>query len=161
MAIKAGDKLPDVTFYAMTSEGPKPKSTADVFKGKKVAFFAVPGAFTPTCTNMHMPSFVKNIDAIKAKGVSDVIVTSTNDVFVLKEWLKATGAEGKVDALSDGNAQFAKAIGMDFDGSGRGLGTRTKRYSMLVEDGVVKQFNLEEQPGQCTVSGGETLLKQL
>jgi peroxiredoxin len=153
--------LPDATFYSLTSEGPKPKSTADVFKGKKVAFFAVPGAFTPTCTNMHMPSFVKNIDAIKAKGVADVIVTSTNDVFVLKEWLKATGAEGKVDALSDGNAQFAKAIGMDFDGSGRGLGTRTKRYSMLVEDGVVKQFNLEEQPGQCTVSGGETLLKQL
>jgi peroxiredoxin len=110
---------------------------------------------------MHMPSFVKNVDAIKAKGVSDVIVTSTNDVFVLKEWLKATGAEGKVDALSDGNAQFAKAIGMDFDGSGRGLGTRTKRYSMLVEDGVVKQFNAEENPGQCTVSGGEALLKQL
>jgi peroxiredoxin len=161
MPIKVGDKLPDATFYSLTSEGPKPKSTADVFKGKKVAFFAVPGAFTPTCTNMHMPSFVKNIDAIKAKGVADVIVTSTNDVFVLKEWLKATGAEGKVDALSDGNAQFAKAIGMDFDGSGRGLGTRTKRYSMLVEDGVVKQFNLEEQPGQCTVSGGETLLKQL
>jgi peroxiredoxin len=161
MALKAGDKLPDATFYSLTSEGPKPKTTADVFKGKKVAFFAVPGAFTPTCTNMHMPSFVKNIDAIKAKGVSDVIVTSTNDVFVLKEWLKATGAEGKVEALSDGNAQFAKAIGMDFDGSGRGLGTRTKRYSMLVEDGVVKQFNLEEQPGQCTVSGGDTLLKQL
>jgi peroxiredoxin len=161
MAIKAGDKLPDATFYSLTAEGPKPKTTADVFKGKKVAFFAVPGAFTPTCTNMHMPSFVKNVDAIKAKGVSNIIVTSTNDVFVLKEWLKATGAEGKVDALSDGNAQFAKAIGMDFDGSGRGLGTRSKRYSMLVEDGVVKKFNVEENPGQCTISGGQTLLEQL
>ena len=161
MAIKVGDKLPETTFYVMTSEGPKPKSTDEVFKGKKVALFAVPGAFTPTCTNMHMPSFVKNTDAIKAKGVADIVVTSTNDVFVLKEWLKATGAEGKVDALSDGNAQFAKAIGMDFDGSGRGLGTRTKRYSMLVEDGVVKKLNIEDQPGQCTVSGGDTLLKQL
>ncbi|MBV8791036.1 MAG: peroxiredoxin [Pseudolabrys sp.] len=161
MAIKAGDKLPNVTFYVMTSDGPKPKTTDEVFKGKKVALFAVPGAFTPTCTNMHMPSFVKNTDAIKAKGVKDIVVTSTNDVFVLREWLKSTGAEGKVEALSDGNAQFAKAIGMDFDGSGRGLGTRTKRYSMLVDDGVVKTLNLEEQPGQCTISGGETLLKQL
>jgi glutaredoxin/glutathione-dependent peroxiredoxin len=161
MAIKAGDKLPNATFYVLTPDGPKPKTTDEVFKGKKVALFAVPGAFTPTCTNMHMPSFVKNTDAIKAKGVKDIVVTSTNDVFVLKEWLKSTGAEGKVDALSDGNAQFAKAIGMDFDGSGRGLGTRTKRYSMLVDDGVVKTLNIEDQPGQCTVSGGETLLKQL
>jgi len=161
MTIKVGDKLPNATFYVLTSEGPKPKTTDEIFKGKKVALFAVPGAFTPTCTNMHMPSFVKNTDAIKAKGVKDIVVTSTNDVFVLKEWLKATGAEGKVDALSDGNAQFAKAIGMDFDGSGRGLGTRTKRYSALVEDGVVKTLNIEDQPGQCTVSGGDTLLKQL
>jgi len=161
MTIKVGDKLPNSTFYVLTADGPKPKTTDDIFKGKKVALFAVPGAFTPTCTNMHMPSFVKNTDAIKAKGVKDIVVTSTNDVFVLKEWLKSTGAEGKVDALSDGNAQFAKAIGMDFDGSGRGLGTRTKRYSMLVEDGTVKQLNIEDQPGQCTVSGGETLLKQL
>jgi glutaredoxin/glutathione-dependent peroxiredoxin len=161
MAIKVGDKLPETTFYVLTSEGPKPKTTDEIFKGKKVALFAVPGAFTPTCTNMHMPSFVKNTDAIKAKGVNDIIVTSTNDVFVLNQWLKSTGAEGKVTALSDGNAQFAKAMGMDFDGSGRGLGTRTKRYSMLVEDGVVKKLNLEEQAGQCTVSGGDTLLGQL
>jgi len=161
MAIKVGDKLPETTFYVLTSDGPKPKTTDEIFKGKKVALFAVPGAFTPTCTNMHMPSFVKNTDAIKAKGVNDIIVTSTNDVFVLNQWLKATGAEGKVTALSDGNGQFAKAMGMDFDGSGRGLGTRTKRYSMLVEDGVVKKLNVEEQPGQCTVSGGDTLLGQL
>src|SRR6188508_1037046 len=161
MTIKVGDKIPDGKFRVMTAEGPGWKTTDEVFKGKKVALFAVPGAFTPTCTNMHMPSFVKNTDAIKAKGVADIVVTSTNDVFVLKEWLKSTGAEGKVTALSDGNAQFAKAIGMDFDGSGRGLGTRTKRYSMLVEDGVVKKLNIEDQPGQCTVSGGETLLGQL
>ena len=161
MAIKVGDKLPSTTFYVMSSEGPKAQSTDDVFKGKKVALFAVPGAFTPTCSNLHMPSFVKNIDAIKAKGVSTVAVTAVNDAFVLANWLKSTGADGKVEALSDGNAQFAKAIGMEFDGSGRGLGTRSKRYSMLVEDGVVKQFNVEENPGQCTVTGGDTLLKQL
>ena len=161
MAIKVGDKLPNTTFYVMSPEGPKAQSTDDVFKGKKVALFAVPGAFTPTCSNLHMPSFVKNIDAIKGKGVDTVAVTAVNDAFVLANWLKATGAEGKVDALSDGNAQFAKAVGMEFDGSGRGLGTRSKRYSMLVEDGVVKQFNVEENPGQCTVSGGDTLLKQL
>jgi peroxiredoxin len=161
MTIKVGDKLPKTTFYVMTSEGPKPKTTDEVFKGKKVALFAVPGAFTPTCSNMHMPSFVKNIDAIKAKGVADVMMTSVNDAFVLKEWLKATGADGKVEALSDGNAEFAKALGLEMDGSGRGLGTRSKRYSMLVDDGVVKTLNLEDNPGQCTVSGGDTLLKQL
>ena len=161
MAIKAGDKLPNTTFYVMTSEGPKPKTTDEIFKGKKVALFAVPGAFTPTCTNLHMPSFVKNTDAIKAKGVATIAVTAVNDPFVLAAWLKATGADGKVEALSDGNAEFAKAVGMEFDGSGRGLATRSKRYSMVVEDGVVKTLNVEDSPGQCSVSGGEALLKQL
>ena len=161
MAIKVGDKVPDSTFFVLTSEGPKAKTTDEVFKGKKVALFGVPGAFTPTCTKSHMPSFVKNTDALKAKGVNTIAVTTVNDAFVLNEWLKATGADGKVEGLSDGNAQFAKALGMDFDGSGRGLGTRSKRYSMLVDDGVVKAFNLEEQPGQCTISSGDELLKQL
>jgi peroxiredoxin len=161
MAIKVGDKLPSATFYVMTSEGPKARSTDDIFKGKTVALFAVPGAFTPTCTNLHMPSFVKNTDAIKAKGVAAIAVTAVNDPFVLAAWLKSTGAEGKVEGLSDGNAEFTKTIGMDFDGSGRGLATRSKRYSMVVEDGVVKTLNVEESPGQCSVSGGEALLKQL
>jgi peroxiredoxin len=161
MTIKVGDQLPKTTFYMMTPEGPQPKTTDEVFKGKKVALFGVPGAFTPTCSNLHMPSFVKNIDAIKAKGVSNVMVTAVNDAFVLREWLKSTGAEGKVDGLSDGNAEFAKAIGLDMDGSGRGLGTRVKRFSMLVEDGVVKTLNVEDSPGQCTITGGDTLLKQL
>lgn len=161
MAIKVGDKVPNTTFYVMTSEGPKAKSTDEVFKGKKVALFAVPGAYTPTCSNVHLPSFAKNADAIKAKGVSSIVVTAVNDPFVLSHWVKSGGAEGKVEALSDGNAQFAKAIGMDFDGSGRGLGTRSKRYSMLVDDGVVKTLNAEEQAGQCTVSSGDEILKQL
>jgi peroxiredoxin len=161
MPIKVGDKLPNATFRVMTAEGPKPKTTDDIFKGKKVALFAVPGAFTPTCTNLHMPSFVNNIAAIKAKGVDTVAVTAVNDVFVLTQWAKATGADGKIDALADGNGEFAKAIDMAFDGSGNGLGTRSKRYSMLVEDGVVKKLNIEEAPGKCDVSGGQALLGQL
>jgi peroxiredoxin len=161
MTIKVGDRLPEAKFRVMTSEGPAWKTTDEVFKGKKVALFAVPGAFTPTCTNLHMPSFVNNIDSFKAKGVNTVAVTAVNDPFVMKEWLKSTGAEGKVEGLGDGNADFAKAIGMEMDGSGGGLGTRSKRYSMLVEDGVVKQFNVEEAPGKCEVSGGQTLLGQI
>ncbi len=161
MPIKVGDKLPSTTFRVMTAEGPKPKTTDDIFKGKKVALFAVPGAFTPTCTNLHMPSFINNLAAIKAKGVDTVAVTAVNDVFVLEAWKKSTGADGKVDALADGNGEFAKAIDLAFDGSGNGLGTRSKRYSMLVEDGVVKTLNIEEAPGKCEVSGGQTLLAQL
>lgn len=161
MPIKVGDKLPDAKFRVMTTEGPKPVSTDDVFKGKKVALFAVPGAFTPTCNNLHIPSFLNNLDAIKAKGVHTVAVTGVNDVFVMEAWKKSTNAGGKIEFLADGNGDFAKAIGMDFDGSGNGLGTRSKRYSMLVDDGVVKKLNIEEAPGKCEISGGQTLLGQL
>ena len=161
MPIKVGDKLPNATFRVMTSEGPKPKTTDEVFKGRKVALFAVPGAFTPTCNNLHMPSFLNNIDAIKGKGVQTVAVTGVNDVFVMEAWKKSVNADGKIDFLADGSAEFAKAIDMAFDGSGNGLGTRSKRYSMLVEDGVVKTLNIEEAPGKCEVSGGQTLLEQI
>ena len=161
MPIKVGDKLPDAKFRVMTTDGPKPVSTDDVFKGKKVALFAVPGAFTPTCNNLHIPSYLNNIDAIKAKGVHTVAVTGVNDVFVMEAWKKSTNAGGKIEFLADGNGDFAKAIGMDFDGSGNGLGTRSKRYSMLVDDGVVKKLNIEEAPGKCEISGGQTLLGQL
>jgi len=161
MPIKVGDKLPDAKFRVMTTEGPKPVSTDDVFKGKKVALFAVPGAFTPTCSNLHMPSFLNNIDAINAKGVHTVAVTGVNDVFVMEAWKKASNAGGKIEFLADGNGEFAKAIDMALDGSGNGLGTRSKRYSMLVDDGVVKKLNIEEAPGKCDISGGEALLKQL
>jgi glutaredoxin/glutathione-dependent peroxiredoxin len=161
MSIKVGDKLPNATFRVMTAEGPKPKSTDDIFKGKKVALFAVPGAFTPTCTNLHMPSFLNNAAAFKAKGVNTIAVTGVNDVFVMEAWKKSTGADGKVDFLADGNAEFAKAIDMTLDASGNGLGIRSKRYSMLVEDGVVKKLNIEEAPGKCDVSGGQALLGQI
>ncbi len=161
MPIKVGDKLPNATFRVMTAEGPKPKTTDDIFKGKKVALFAVPGAFTPTCNNLHIPSFLNNAAAIKAKGVNTIAVTGVNDVFVMEAWKKSTGAGDKIDFLADGNGEFAKAIDMAFDGSGNGLGTRSKRYSMLVEDGVVKTLNIEDAPGKCDISGGQALLAQI
>ena len=161
MPIKVGDKLPSTTFRVMTAEGPKPRTTDEVFKGKKVALFAVPGAFTPTCSNMHVPSMLNNLSAFKAKGVDTVAVTSVNDAFVMKQWAEKTGADGKLDFLADGSADFAKAIDMTLDASANGLGIRSKRYSMLVEDGVVKQINVEDAPGKCDISGGEALLKQI
>jgi len=160
MPIKVGDRLPEAKFRVMTPEGPAWKSTDDIFKGKKVALFAVPGAFTNTCHKMHVPSITQNADAIKTKGVNTIAVTSVNDIFVMDAWRKATAAE-KVEFLADGNGEFAKAIDLAFDGSANGLGTRSKRYSMLVEDGVVKKLNIEESPGKVDVSGGDALLKQL
>jgi peroxiredoxin len=161
MTIKIGDRLPDVKFRIMTGEGPQVKTTDDVFKGKKVALFAVPGAFTNTCHKMHMPSITMNADAMKAKGVDTIAVTSVNDVFVMKAWKRDTDLKDQTEFLADGNAEFAKAIGLDMDGSGFGLGTRSKRYSMLVEDGVVTKLNVEENPGTVEKSGGDTLLGQL
>lgn len=159
MTIKVGDRLPNVTFRVMTSDGPKPKPSDEVFKGKKVALFGMPGAFTGPCHGKHMPTVVQNVAALKAKGADTVAVTAVNDPFVLGEWQKAIGTN-EVDLLGDGNAEFATAIGLTFDGSHIGFGTRSQRYSMLVEDGVVKQLNVE-QPGKFEVSGGDSLLKQL
>jgi len=160
MSIKVGDRLPDTKFRVMTPDGPAWKSTDDIFRGKKVALFAVPGAFTGTCHKMHVPSILQNADAIKAKGVNTIAVTSVNDVFVMDAWSKACAAD-KLEFLADGNGEFAKAIDLAFDGSGNGLGMRSKRYAMLVEDGVVKKLNIEEAPGKVDVSGGDALLKQL
>jgi len=161
MTIKVGDRLPEAKFIVMTEEGPKPQTTDDVFKGKKVALFAVPGAYTGTCHKMHMPSVFQNAAAIKAKGIDTIAVVSVNDAFVMKAWKRDTDLNNEAIYLADGNADFAKALGVEFDGSGHGLGTRSKRYSMLVEDGVVKKFNLEANPGKVEVSGGDTLLGQL
>jgi peroxiredoxin len=160
MSIKVGDRLPETKFRVMTADGPAWKSTADIFKGKKVALFAVPGAFTNTCHKMHVPSILQNADAIKAKGVNTIAVTSVNDVFVMEAWRKACAAD-RLEFLADGNGEFAKAIDLAFDASGNGLGVRSKRYAMLVEDGVVKKLNIEEAPGKVDVSGGDALLKQL
>ena len=161
MTIKVGDKLPEGKFRVMGPEGPAWKTTDEVFKGKKVVLFAVPGAFTPTCSNNHLPGFLKNADAIKAKGIDAIAVTGVNDVFVMEAWKKSTGAGGKIDFLADGNGDFAKALELSMDGSGGGLGTRSKRYAMVVEDGVVKKLNIEEKPGTVELSGGDNLLKQL
>jgi len=161
MTIKIGDRLPEAKFRVMTGEGPQVKSTDEIFKGKKVALFAVPGAFTNTCHKMHMPSITVNADAMKAKGVNTIAVTSVNDIFVMKAWQRDTDPDLHTLFLADGTADFAKAVGLDIDLTGPGLGLRSKRYSMLVEDGVVKQLNIEENPGVVEKSGGDTLLGQL
>jgi peroxiredoxin len=161
MTIAEGDTLPEATFRALGPDGIETLSTKDVFGGKTVVLFAVPGAFTPTCHLKHLPGFIEGADAIKAKGVDDVICVAVNDPFVLAAWGEATGAAGKVKILSDGNAEFTKAIGMDFDGSGIGLGIRSKRYAMVVEDGTVKVLNTEENPGVAEVSDAESILAAL
>ncbi len=161
MTISVGDRVPAATFTMMTPEGPAPKTSDDIFKGKKVVLFAVPGAFTPTCHKNHMPGFVKNADAIKAKGIDTIAVTAVNDVFVMDAWKKASGAEGKIEFLADGSADFAKAIGLSLDVSARGLGIRSQRYCMVIDDGVVKSISIEDAPGKAELSGADNLLKQI
>jgi peroxiredoxin len=162
MPIKVGDPLPQVTFRVMTPDGPQPRTTEDIFAGKKIVLFAVPGAFTPTCHRNHLPGFIQNAGRIKAKGIDQIAVTSVNDVFVMDAWKKASGADGAVDLfLADGNADFAKAIGLDQDSSDSGRGIRSKRYSMIVEDCVVRSLNMEEVPGKAEISGAENILKLL
>ena len=161
MPIKVGDRLPSTTFRVMTADGPKPKTTDEVFKGKKVVLFAVPGAFTPTCHKNHLPGFVKNAGAIKAKGVDAIAVTAVNDPFVMGAWKGATDSGDAIEFLADGSADFAKAIGLELDASANGLGIRSKRYSMIVEDGVVKSLNIEDAPGKADISGADNLLKML
>ena len=146
MAIKVGDKLPDATFMTMSAEGPKPMTTAEVFGGKKVALFAVPGAYTPTCHKQHMPGFVERADELKKKGFDAIACTAVNDVFVLTNWSRDSQADGKIQMLADGAADFAKKLGLEVDLSARGMGVRSRRYSMAVEDGVVKALNVEENP---------------
>ena len=161
MTIAAGDKLPEATVKVRTPEGLKDVTTQELTAGKKVVLFAVPGAFTPTCHARHMPSYLENLDALKAKGVDTVACVAVNDAFVLDAWGKAAGADGKILLLSDGNATVTKAIGLDFDGSGFGLGTRSKRYAMVVEDGVAKSINVEESPGVMEISGADKILAAL
>jgi peroxiredoxin len=158
--IKEGDKLPAATFMAATSEGPRPMTTEDVFAGKTVALFAVPGAFTPTCSAKHLPSFKEKASDLSAAGVDAIVCTSVNDAFVMGAWAKDQGVAGDMLMLGDGNGDFAKAIGLEMDGSKFGMGPRSKRYSMLVRDGVVAKLNVEEG-GEYRVSSAEYLLGQL
>lgn len=161
MTIKVGDKIPEGTLQIMTSSGPAPLSTDDLFSGKKVVLFALPGAFTPTCSNQHLPGFVQNADAMKAKGVDTVACLSVNDAFVMAAWGQDQGTGDKVTMLADGSANFTKALGLEMDASNFGMGVRSQRYSMLVEDGVVKQLNIETAPASTDESGAVKIMEQL
>ena len=162
MAIKVGDKIPDTTFRVLGADGPQPRTATDLFKGKKVVLIGMPGAFTPTCHRNHLPGFVEKADELRKKGVDTIAVTTTNDHFVMAAWSKVAGADGKVEFLADGNGEFAKAIGLSYDGSERGMGgVRSKRYSMLIEDGVVKVLNIEEKAGTAEMTGAAAMMKSL
>ncbi len=158
--LSVGDKIPSVKLKFMTKDGVTDVNTDELFKAKKVVVFGLPGAFTPTCSARHLPGFVQHVDAIRAKGVDTIVCLSVNDAFVMDAWGKAQNVGDAVLMLADGNADFAKATGLEVDRTGSGMGTRIKRFSMLVENGVVKRLNLEA-PGAFEVSNAETILKQL
>lgn len=159
MTISVGDTLPDVTLVKAGANGPEKVQSSEYFKGKKVALFSVPGAFTPTCSAKHLPGYVEKAAELKAKGVDEIVATAVNDAFVMGAWKSANGADD-VTMLADGSGDFAQAVGLSADMSGYGMGTRGQRYSMIVEDGVVKALNVE-QPGDFSVSSAEHLLGQL
>jgi peroxiredoxin len=159
MTIAIGDTLPAATLKEKTSEGVSDIDLQEFLKGRKIVLFAVPGAFTPTCSLNHLPGFLENRDSFFAKGVDEIVVLSVNDHHVMQAWAKASGGEGKIRFFADGSAVFTKAIGMDTEMNGMGI--RSKRYSMLIEDGKVTQFNIEASPGQAEVSGAATLLGQI
>ena len=161
MTIAIGDRLPDATFRVMGADGIESVTTGEIFGGKKVVLFAVPGAFTPTCHLKHLQGFIERAGEFKKHGVDTVACVAVNDPFVLGAWEEKSGGKGKVLFLSDGNAEFTRKIGMDFDGSGIGLGTRSKRYAALVEDGVVKVLNVEESPGVAAESTAAKILEGL
>lgn len=161
MTIEVGARLPNTTFRRLGPNGPETVMTEDVFAGKKAVLFAVPGAFTPTCHRNHLPGYLNNLDALAAKGVEVVAVTAVNDPFVMNAWAEATGAKDKIEFLSDGNGDFAKAIGLDLDASGGGLGLRSKRYAMVLDDMVVSHLAVEDSPGKADLSSAEKTLAAL
>ncbi len=160
MTIQVGDKIPEATLVEMSADGPKPHNTTQLFAGKKVGLFAVPGAFTPTCSAKHLPSFVNNADGITAKGVDLIVCMAVNDAFVMAAWGKDQGAEGKVMMLADGNAELTKALGLELDATGFGMGLRSQRFSLIAEDGVITHLNVEE-PRAYELSSAEHMLTQL
>jgi glutaredoxin/glutathione-dependent peroxiredoxin len=161
MTINVGDKLPSVTLRQVTPEGPKEVSTDDFFRGKRIVLFAVPGAFTPACSQRHLPGFVDRAAEIRAKGIDEIACVSVNDAAVMGAWGRNQRVDGKVTMLADGSGDFAKSLGLELDLSKGGLGIRSKRYSMLVDNGVVKALNVEQQPGQVEASSAEAMLKAL
>ncbi|MFQ5347616.1 MAG: peroxiredoxin [Rhodothalassiaceae bacterium] len=160
MPIREGDRLPEVTLARMTANGPEQVSTGELFGKGKAVLFAVPGAFTPTCSAKHLPGFLAHADEIRAKGVDTIACVSVNDAFVMGAWGKAQGADGKVEMLADGNGEFARAVGLELDASGFGMGTRSQRFAMIIEDGVVRKLFVEA-PGAFAVSSAENLLANL
>lgn len=160
MTINTGDRLPEATLMKATSEGPKPVNVSEIFNGKTVALFAVPGAFTPTCSARHLPGFAENLETLKAKGVDTVACVSVNDAFVMGAWAQSQEGADEILMLADGNGEFTRAVGLTMDAKGFGMGERSQRYSMLVKDGVVEQLNIE-QGGEFKVSSAEHLLGQL
>lgn len=160
MTISVGDTLPATTFIQPTADGPQPLASADYFAGKRVALFSVPGAFTPTCSAKHLPGFVEKAAELKAKGIDEIACTAVNDAFVMGAWGKASGVEGKVTMLADGNGDFVKAVGLEMDGSKFGLGSRGQRFAMVIKDGVVEHLFVEA-PGEFRVSSAEYMLEQL
>jgi len=161
MSIQVGDKFPDVSLKALGAEGMTDVKTGALVAGKKVVLFAVPGAFTPTCHKTHLPSYVNNAGALKDKGVDEIVCLAVNDPFVMKAWGEAVDPEGRVTMLPDWNAELTVALGLEMDGSGAGLGQRSKRFAMTVEDGVVKSLEVEENAGEMTTTGAETCLAKL
>jgi peroxiredoxin len=161
MTINVGDRIPSVTLKQLTSEGVKEFTTDEIFRGKRVVLIAVPGAFTPACSQRHLPGYVDKAADIKAKGIDEIACVAVNDAFVMGAWGRDQKAEGKVRMLADGSGDFTRALGLELDLSKGGLGVRSKRYSMLVDDGVVKSLNVEQQPGQVDLSGVEAMLKAL
>ncbi len=161
MAISSGDQLPDVSLFIMSSDGPAAQSLKEFTAGRKIVLFGVPGAFTPTCHANHAPSYVNNIDAFKAKGVDEIACVAVNDIFVLDAWAKQLNADGKVTMLADGNGDLAKALGLELDASAFGLGVRSHRFSMLVEDGVVKSVTVEDVPTSADATSAENLLSAM
>jgi peroxiredoxin len=159
MTIQVGDRIPDVPMALATPEGPQPTSSGEYFAGKRIALFAVPGAYTPTCSARHLPSYVEKASDLKAKGIDEVACTSVNDAFVMGAWGRDDGSED-ITMLADGNGDFANAVGLTMDGSKFGMGTRSQRYSMVVNDGVVEQLNVEA-PGEYKASSAEHMLEQL
>lgn len=161
MTIEIGDKIPAATLMHLTDAGPTPITTQELLGGKTVALFALPGAFTPTCSNQHVPGYIDKSEDLRAKGVDSIVCLSVNDAFVMGAWGRHLGADGKVMMVGDGNCELTDKLGLDMDGSGFGMGRRSLRYSMLIRDGVVETLNVEENPGQAVASGAETMLGQL
>lgn len=161
MTIQSGDPIPNATFTVMTPDGPQLRTTDQIFKDHKVVLFGVAGAFTPVCDKHHLPGFLDNLDHFKAQGVDEIAVTGVNDVFVMDAWAKSAGANGKITFLADGNGDFARALGLSLDLTARGLGIRSQRYAMIVDNGVVRKLNVEAAPGKVEASSAETLLAQL